>query len=47
LFDKVNLYVQKPHLKLVCYDHKCVVSNKHPVKVQRATSNYRNTHNKH
>ena len=47
LFDKVNLYDQKPHLKLVFYVQKCIVSNKHPEKVQRSTLNNRNTHHKH
>ena len=29
LYDKVNLYVQKPNFKLVCYVQNCIVSNKH------------------
>ena len=45
LFDKVHIYIQRSQFTLARYVQKCVVSNKHPVKVQRAT-NYRNTHDK-
>jgi hypothetical protein len=44
LFDKVHIYIQKSQFTLVRFVQKCIVSNKHPVKVQRATSNYRNVH---
>ena len=47
LFDKVHIYIQKSQFTLASYGQKCIVSNKHPMKVQRATSDYRNTHHKH
>ena len=41
LFDEVHIYIQKSQFTLLCS-----VVPKHPVILQRATSIYRNTHNK-